>query len=90
MIAALRRRYLDILGSIYIFNEHRGYSSLDRVLEAVRRRYPEATEFIAAVEKHRADEQGGGERMFLGRESVSVGVVRLEARTPPFVLAGAH
>ncbi len=57
MIAALRRRYLDILGSIYIYNEHRGYSSLDRVLEAVRRRYPEATAFIAAVEKHRADEE---------------------------------
>ncbi|RXR29243.1 ferritin-like domain-containing protein [Sphingobium fluviale] len=57
MIAALRRRYLDILGSIYIFNEHRGYSSLDRVLEAVRRRHPEATAFIAAVEKHRADEE---------------------------------
>ena len=57
MFTALRRRYLDILGSIYIFNEHRGYSSLDRVLIAVRRRYPEATAFIAAVEKHRADEE---------------------------------
>ncbi len=57
MFAALRRRYLDILASIYIFNEHRGYSSLDRVLDAVRRRHPEAREFIAAVEKHRADEE---------------------------------
>lgn len=57
MFAALRRRYLDILASIYIFNEHRGYSSLDRVLDAVRRRHPEATDFVAAVEKHRADEE---------------------------------
>lgn len=57
MFAVLRRRYLDILASIYIFNEHRGYSSLDRVLEAVRARYPQATGFIAAVEKHRADEE---------------------------------
>ena len=57
MLAILRRRYLDILASIYIFNEHRGYSSLDRVLYAVRRRHPEATDFIAAVEKHRADER---------------------------------
>ena len=57
MFAALRRRYLDILASVYIFNEHRGYSSLDRVLEAVRRRHPQALAFIAAVEKHRADER---------------------------------
>lgn len=57
MITALRRRYLDILASIYIFNEHRGYSSLDRVLDAVCRRHPEAEGFIAAVRKHRADER---------------------------------
>jgi hypothetical protein len=56
MFAALRRRYLDVLASIYIYNEHRGYSSLDRVLEAVRAKFPDAREFIAQVEKHRADE----------------------------------
>ena len=50
-------RYLDLLGSIYIYNEHRGYTALDRVLEAVKAKHPEATEFIAAVEKHRADER---------------------------------
>ncbi|MGH2745646.1 MAG: ferritin-like domain-containing protein, partial [Thermoleophilaceae bacterium] len=44
------------LGSIYIYNEHRGYTALDRVLEAVRWRYPDDAAFIAAVEKHRADE----------------------------------
>ena len=52
-----RRRYLDLLGSIYIYNEHRGYTSIDRVLEAVRRRMPHDTAFIAAIEKHRADER---------------------------------
>jgi hypothetical protein len=52
----LQRRYLDVLGSIYIYNEHRGYTALDRVLEAVRSRMPENTEFIRAIEKHRADE----------------------------------
>ena len=57
MIAWFRRRYLDLLGSIYIYNEHRGYTSIDRILEAVRSRHPEETEFIAAVEKHRADER---------------------------------
>jgi|TARA_Y100000994_G_scaffold214827_1_gene190790 hypothetical protein len=57
MKAWFARRYLDLLGSIYIYNEHRGYTALDRVLEAVRAKHPEATELIAAVEKHRADER---------------------------------
>jgi len=52
-----RRRYLDLLGSIYIYNEHRGYTSIDRILEAVRTRTPEDKAFIAAVERHRADER---------------------------------
>jgi len=53
----LRRRYLDLLGSIYIYNEHRGYTAIDRVLEAVRTRWPEDKELIQAIEKHRADER---------------------------------
>ncbi len=55
--AAFRSRFLEVLGSIYIYNEHRGYTSLDRVLEAVRARCPDDPQFIAAVEKHRADEE---------------------------------
>ena len=55
--SAFRHRFLDVLASIYIYNEHRGYTSLDRVLEAVRARCPDNAEFIAAVEKHRADEE---------------------------------
>lgn len=57
MWQAFRRRYLDILGSIYIYNEHRGYTSIDRVLLAVRIRCPDDAIFIAAIEKHRADER---------------------------------
>jgi hypothetical protein len=57
MINAFRRRYLDLLGSIYIYNEHRGYTAIDRVLEAVRARSPDDAVFIAEVEKHRADER---------------------------------
>ena len=57
MIAWCRRRYLDLLGSIYIYNEHRGYTSIDRVLEAVRARAPDDRALIDAVEKHRADER---------------------------------
>jgi hypothetical protein len=52
-----RRRYLDLLGSIYIYNEHRGYTSIDRVLRAVRARWPENRQLIARIEKHRADER---------------------------------
>jgi hypothetical protein len=57
MLEAPRRRYLDILASVYIYNEHRGYTSIDRVLAAVRSRHPEAGAFIAAVDKHRRDER---------------------------------
>jgi ferritin-like metal-binding protein YciE len=57
MLSAFRRRYLDLLGSIYIYNEHRGYTSIDRVLQAVRARAPHDTQLIAAIEKHRADER---------------------------------
>lgn len=57
MFAWFRRRYLDVLGSIYVYNEHRGYTALDRVLEAVGARSPENHAFIAKIEKHRADER---------------------------------
>lgn len=51
------RRFLDVLCSLYIYNEYRGYSSIDRVLQAVERKCPDETDFIAAVRKHRADER---------------------------------
>jgi hypothetical protein len=57
MPAWFRRRYLDLLGSIYIYNEHRGYTAIDRVLEAVQARAPDDHALIAAIEKHRADER---------------------------------
>ncbi len=52
----LRERYLDTLASIYIYNEHRGYTSLDRVLEAVRICCPDDHAFIDEIVSHRADE----------------------------------
>jgi rubrerythrin len=55
--AAFRARFLDVLASIYIYNEHRGYTSLDRVLEAARARCADEPDFIAQIEKHRADEE---------------------------------
>ena len=55
--AGLRERYLEVVASIYLYNEHRGYTALDRVLEAARARCPDETEFVAAVASHRADER---------------------------------
>ncbi len=57
MISGLQRRFLDLLASIYIYNEHRGYSSIDRVLAAAKARHPDQTWFLEAVEKHRRDER---------------------------------
>jgi uncharacterized ferritin-like protein (DUF455 family) len=51
-----QRRYLDLVGSIYIYNEHRGYTALDRVLDAIRRQCPHDEELVRLVERHRADE----------------------------------
>jgi len=57
LAARFRARYLDVLASIYVYNEHRGYTSLDRVLVAVRAHCPDDPGFIAAIEQHRADEE---------------------------------
>lgn len=57
MRAWFASRYLDLLGSIYIYNEHRGYTAIDRVLDAIRVRSPDDRALIAAVESHRADER---------------------------------
>jgi hypothetical protein len=56
MRAWFRRRYLDLLGSIYIYNEHRGYTAIDDLLAAVKARWPDDHELIDMIEKHRADE----------------------------------
>ena len=55
MLAKVRRRYLELLASIYLYNEHRGYTALDRVLDGARARAPDDLQFLAAIEKHRAD-----------------------------------
>ena len=57
MLRWLRERYLLVLGSIYIYNEHRGYTAIDRVIEAVRARTPDDRALIAAIESHRGDER---------------------------------
>ncbi len=57
MFVWFRNRYLDVLASIYIYNEHRGYTAIDRVLDAVRVRSPDDLELISTIERHRMDER---------------------------------
>ena len=57
MLTALRRRYYDVLASVYLYNEYRGYTGLERLLTALRERYPHEADFIAAVAKHTDDER---------------------------------
>ncbi len=55
--SAFRNRYLDVLASIYLYNEFRGYTALDRVIDAVQVRCPDDLAFQAEISKHRADER---------------------------------
>lgn len=57
LVARARARYYDVLASVYLYNEYQGYKGLERLLVAIRRRYPNETDFIAAVEKHTEDER---------------------------------
>jgi hypothetical protein len=57
MRASFREKYLDLLGSIYIYNEHRGYTAIEGLLGAVRVRWPDDHALIAQIERHRADER---------------------------------
>ena len=50
-------RYHTVIASIYLYNEFRGYTELERLLIAVREKFPTETEFIRAVEKHTDDER---------------------------------
>ena len=55
--AAFGARYRDVVASIYLYNEHRGYTALDRVLAAALAYCPRDAGFIAAIAAHRADER---------------------------------
>jgi hypothetical protein len=57
MLEKLLGRYHRVVASIYLYNEYRGYTELDRLLAAVRQKFPAEKEFIRAVEKHTEDER---------------------------------
>ena len=52
-----RQHYLDLLGSIYIYNEHRGYTAIDRVLSAIELDGLGSGIYSRRIEKHRSDER---------------------------------
>ena len=47
----------EVLLSVYIYNEYRGYSKLEELLGTIKSRYPEETEFHEGVTKHIGDER---------------------------------
>lgn len=51
------QRFLELLCSIYLYNEHRGYTAIDRMLAAIQLSWPDDKALIARVESHRADER---------------------------------
>ena len=57
MLNRFLSRYYTVVASIYLHNEYRGYTELERLLVAVRARFPGEVEFIEAVSKHTEDER---------------------------------
>ncbi len=57
MFQRLLLRYYRVVASVYLYNEYRGYTELERLLAAVKHKFPEEAAFIEAVEKHTEDER---------------------------------
>lgn len=57
MLKRLVNHFHDVLLSVYIYNEYRGYTKLEDLLEAIKAKYPDETEFHDAVSKHIGDER---------------------------------
>jgi hypothetical protein len=56
MMKWFTHRYTTVLASVYLYNEYRGYTELERLIVALREKYSSENEFIRAVEKHTDDE----------------------------------
>jgi hypothetical protein len=57
MTSWFTQRYREVLASIYIYNEHRGYTAIDRVIAAVQAHFPDDRTLLDKLRKHRADER---------------------------------
>lgn len=52
----MKRSHLVLL-SVYLYNEYRGFTQLERLRDAFKKIYPLETEMIAAIDQHAADEK---------------------------------
>lgn len=57
MLKRMVNHFHEVLLSVYIYNEYRGYSKLEDLLTAIKSKFPEETEFHQAVRKHIDDER---------------------------------
>ena len=53
----LLHRLKIIILSIYLYNEHQGFTQLESLLSAFKVKYPSETEMIEAISKHATDEK---------------------------------
>ncbi len=53
---SLVERFYDIFMSVYIYNEHRGYIYLNKLVAALEQKFPMEKQIIKAVRKHARDE----------------------------------
>lgn len=53
----LGQRFREILVSVYLYNEHRGYTHLEQALEVLSRALPGETALLESVRKHLEDER---------------------------------
>lgn len=56
-MGVLKQRFLDLVVSIYIYNEYRGFKELEKFAVVLESQWPEQEGLIAAVHKHAADEK---------------------------------
>ena len=54
---ALRNRFLDLVLSLYLYNEYQGYTQLQFLMSLIEEHLPEEKSFLAALRKHAADEE---------------------------------
>lgn len=53
----LINRFHEILMSVYLYNEYRGYTQLEKLLDAFKRVFPEEGEMASSIAKHLDDEK---------------------------------
>ena len=53
----IKQRIIDVILSIYLFNEQRGFRYLDQLADIFATKYPQQKEMLQSIRKHAADER---------------------------------